>query len=118
MVHIILFPVLDKEIKDEITGDFDKWSIFCGIFFLLSCVFSLLTITAQEKKVVFSHFLNNVGGSLVGCWFVLVIANNMTNKERGFAFSVGVSFLYLCIVLLLGFILGKFIDRFLKKNNL
>lgn len=118
IVHTILFPLLDTQTKLEIAGDFEKWIIFCGIFFLFCCVFSLLTITAQEKKIIFSHFLNNVGGTLVGCWFVLVVANNLTNNERGFGSSFGISLLYLSVVLFSGFLLGKFIDRFFRKSNL
>ena len=117
LAHIAIMPLTENGIQVEVIRMFEWWVVVACII-VFSGVFSLMIITAQEAKLIFSHFANIFAGVLIVCWFILILTNNMTNLERGLPHSFGVCLIYLASVLILGFLLGALVDRIIKKSRL
>ncbi len=120
LAHIILMPLTDAGLKgNSIVGlyKFDWW-VVTSIVILFCLILTLMILTTEEKKVRFFSFLNTFAGVVIGCWFVFVFANNLTNLENSAKVSFLITLGYFFGLLLTGFIIGWLFDKVFKKSRL
>lgn len=118
LAHISVMPFVEKGIKQNEASHIENWWIMVSLVIIFSLIFAIMILTAEEKKIKTSHLLNTFAGVLVACWFVFLLTNNITNMEYDPKKAFLISFGYFLGLLLVGFILGRLIDKIFKKSSI
>lgn len=118
LAHISVMPFVEKGMKQNEASHIENWWIMVSIVIIFSFIFAIMILTAEEKKIKVFNFFNTFAGVVIGCWFVFILTNNITNMEydpkKAFLISLG----YFLGLLLAGFLLGRLIDKTFKKSRL
>ena len=118
LAHISVMPFFEKGMKENEAIFVGDWWIVVFIVIVFSSIFAVMILTAEEKKIKVFNFFNTFAGVVIVCWFVFILTNNITNMEYDPKKAFLISFGYFLGLLLVGFLLGRLIDKTFKKSRL